>query len=173
MSKEVLHAINMKNVISYSLCGLALGFVLTFVSASSLVNLLILIVGLAMILVNGYQLFIEFREKRETTNETLFKVLSILFGFVLIVIRHQVVTILVALYLMALPVVDIVKSKGDKNVILDKLPKIVLGLVLLFGGFVIIDVIFKIIGILLIVVSLAYLGYNYYLYKKSGVKIIK
>ena len=173
MSDTVLHAINIKSVITYALFGIGLGSILTFVPASDLIGLIILIVGLTMILVNGYNLFIEFREKKETTNQTLFYVLGALFGFILIIFPHQVVTVIVALYLLAFPIMDIVKAKGDKNVVLEKLPKLVLGTILLFSGFILIGLIFKIVGIVLILGSLAYLGYNYYLYKKSGVKIIK
>ena len=77
------------------------------------------------------------------------------------------------MYLIAVPLIDVIKEKWDRTVFLDRLPRIVLGLIVLFGGFVIVDVIFKIIGVVVIVGSLLYLGYNYYLYKKSGVKIIK
>lgn len=173
MSKQVLHAINIKNVISYSVYGVLFGCLLAFVPVSSLVSLIILLVGLSMIFVNGYKVYIEFKDRSETTNQTLFDVLGVLLGFVLIVMKNRIVTIVVALYLMALPIIDIIKSKGDKNVVLDRLPKIVLGIILLFGGFVIVDLVFKIIGIILMVVSLGYFAYNYYLYKKSGVRIIK
>jgi len=173
MSKEILHAINIKNVTTYSIFGLLLGIILTFIPVSTLVDLLILIVGFTMIIVNGYSLYIEFRERKETTNDTLISVVGILLGFVLVMVRHSVVSVIVALYLMALPIVDIIKARGDKTVILDKLPKIVLGLIVLFGGFIVIDVIFKVIGIVVMVGSILYLAYNYYLYKKSGVKVIK
>ena len=173
MSEKVLRAINIKNVTTYAIFGLILGIILTFIPVSTLVDLLILIVGFAMIIVNGYGLYIEFRDKKESTNATLISVLGVLLGFILIIVRHSVVSLLAALYLIAVPLIDVIKEKWDRTVFLDRLPRIVLGLIVLFGGFVIVDVIFKIIGVVVIVGSLLYLGYNYYLYKKSGVKIIK
>ena len=173
MSKEVLQAINLKNVITYALCGIAMGLILALVPVSSLASLIIVIVGLIMIIVNGFAVYKDFSRKSDTTNQTLLDVIGVLLGFILIVVRHQIITILIAVYLLIEPIVKIVKSKGEKAVVMQHLPTIALGLVLLFGGFSVVEVVFKIIGVILILASVAYFAYNYYLYKKSGVKIIK
>jgi hypothetical protein len=54
-----------------------------------------------------------------------------------------------------------------------EVPKVILGVILLVSGVAAFNVLFKIIGIALTLASLGYLGFNYYLYKKSGVKIVK
>lgn len=173
MSKEVLQAVNLKGVGTYALCGLAMGIILAAVPVSTLVSLIILIVGLIMIGVNGYAVYKDFSEKKDTTNQTLLDVIGVLLGFVLIVVKNQVLTIAIALYLLAEPIYKIVKSKGKKEVVMKHIPTICLAIVLLFGGFAVVEVVFKIIGVILILVSIGYFAYNYYLYKKSGVKIIK
>ena len=89
MSEKVLRAINIKNVTTYAIFGLILGIILTFIPVSTLVDLLILIVGFAMIIVNGYVLYIEFRDKKESTNATLISVLGVLLGFILIIVRRS------------------------------------------------------------------------------------
>ena len=173
MAKNVLQAVNVKSVSAYSLTGVIIGLILAFVPVSSLVSLIILIVGLIMIAINGFAVYKDFSIKQESTNQTLLDVLGVLMGFILIVVRHQIITILVAIYLLIEPIVKVVMSKGDKNVIMKQVPTIALGVVLMFGGFSVVEVVFKIIGVILILASVGYFAYNYYLYKKSGVKIIK
>jgi uncharacterized membrane protein HdeD (DUF308 family) len=173
MSKEVLQAVNLKSVGTYALCGIAMGLVLALVPLSSLVSLIIIIVGLTMIAVNGYAVYKDFSNKKDTTNQTLLDVIGVLLGFILLVVRNQVVTILIAIYLFIEPVVKIVLSKGNKNVVMKQIPTIALGIILLFGGFSVVELVFKIIGVILILASVAYFAYNYYLYKKNKVKIIK
>ena len=173
MAKDVLQAVNLRGVSIYSMCGVAMGLVLTLVPITSLVSLIVAIVGIIMIIVNGLAVYKDFSVKQESTNQTLLDVLGVLMGFILIVIRHQVITILVALYLLVEPIVKIVTAKGKKSVVMKQIPTIALGVVLLFGGFTAVEVVFKIIGVILILASAGYFAYNYYLYKKSGVKIIK
>jgi uncharacterized membrane protein len=153
--------------------GLALGIILVLVPTESLIDIIVSIVGFTLIGVNGYRLYIEFRDRKNSSNETLFNVLGVLMGFILLVVNHYIVAIIAAAYILAFPLIDIVKDKGNKNTILNNLPRLIIGIVLLVGRFVIIDFIFSLVGVLLIIVSFLYLGYNYYLYRKSGVKIIK
>lgn len=173
MSKEVLQAVNLKSVITYSVCGIIMGCILTFIPLSTLLDLIIVIVGLAMVVINGYAVYKEFNEKKETSNQTLLDVLGVLLGFILLVIRNQVVTILIAIYLFIEPVAKIIMAKGERSVVMKQIPTIALGVILLVGGFAIVEVVFKILGIVLLVVSILYFGYNYLVYKRSGVKIIK
>ena len=121
MKTKVLKAINIKSVVTYAICGVLLGVILTYVPLSTLVGLLIAIVGFSLIGVNGYHLYNEFRLRKETTNQTLINVVGVLLGFVLIMVRHNIVSLLVAVYLMAFPIVDVIKSKGNKQVILENL----------------------------------------------------
>ena len=170
---NVVHAIDIKKVITSSLIGILLGTLLILVPASALAGIIITIIAVMMIGVNGYKLYVDMSEKKETSNATLLYVLGVLAGFILLCFSNIVINILVSIYLVVIPLISIIKSKGDKKVLLDNSPRIILGLVLLVSGIAVFDVIFMIVGILVLILSLGYLGINYYLYRKSGVKIIK
>ena len=126
-----------------------------------------------MVIINGYAVYKDYSAKKETSNQTLLDVLGVLFGFILLVVRNQVVTILIAIYLFIEPVTKIIMAKGKRDVVMQQIPTIALGIVLLIGGFAIVEVAFKILGIVLCVASIGYFLYNYLVYKRSGVKIIK
>ena len=113
------------------------------------------------------------QRKEETSNETLLDVLGILAGFILLVTGGVIVKIIVAIYLIIEPIVELALVKFEKDEIMLKAPKIIFGIVLLICSIGVFDVLFKIVGVVVLVASLGYLGCNYYLYKRSGVKIIK
>ncbi len=173
MKDKVLHAIDIKTVVTISILGLVIGLLLALVPISTLVGFMILFIGIALIVTNGYKIYVRFSNNEKSSNEMLFEVISVLVGFMLLFLNGTIITIIASIYLIALPIYYIVISKGNKNVIMQGVPRIVLGLILLVCGLSTFDVLFKIVGILVILVSLGYLGYNYYLYKTSGVKVIK
>ena len=171
--EKVLHAIDMRKVLMISLIGVLLGCLLSFVNIGSLVAIIIVIIGILMIVVNGYRLYIDMSSKKQTSNDTLLYTIGILLGFILMCFSNIVITILVAIYLIGEPLVRIICSKRNKEVLFDNLPKILLGVILLVSGISTFDIVFRISGVIVLVVSLMYLGVNYYFYRKSGVKIIK
>lgn len=173
MADKILHAIDIKSVIANSIVGIIFGLVLTFVPVSTIAHLIIVLVGLYLIVNNGFSLYKRLTNKEESSNEMLFDVLGVFAGFVLLAFGNLVVTIIVAIYLVAKPIIQLVMNKFDKQLAMQELPKIILGVILLISGLSVFDVIFRIVGIFLLVCSLAYLGINYFLYKKSGVKIVK
>ena len=170
---EVLHAIDIKKVATSCVIGIILGALLTFVPVSSLVGIIIVIIALLTIITNGWCLYVEMANKKESSNDTLLYVIGILCGFILLCFSGIVVNILVALYLIGEPLYKCYKSKWDKNMLLDNVPKIALGVILIVSGISTFDIIFKILGVIVLLGSLFYLGVNYYFYRKSGVKIIK
>lgn len=173
MKDKVLHAIDIKGVMTSAIIGLILGILLALVPMSSLVSLMIMIIGIYIIIVNGYKIYVRLSNNEKSSNEMLLEVISVLIGFLLIFLNGVVITVITSLYLIALPIYNIVILKGDKKVIINNMPSIVIGIILLVCGLSTFDILFKILGIIVILASLAYLGYNYYLYKKSGVKVIK
>ena len=173
MSKEIVYAIDIKSVVSNALLGIVLGAILTFIPVSSLVNVIIVIIGLFVIISNGINLYIKFNNKEESSNEMLIDAIGVLAGFLLLCVGGKAITIIVSLYFLTEPIILMALSKFDKSVAIRELPKITLGvslLVTVLGAF---DALFRVVGIIILIASLLYLGFNYYLYKKSGVKIIK
>lgn len=172
MSKAV-QVINIKDILIKSSVGILFAIMMLLVPISTLVGLIIAFIGLMMIGVNGYKLYKDYQIKKEADNEMLFNVLAVLLGFILICFSATVITIIVSIYLLGLPLYQVIKEKFNKKTLIEKLPVMLMGLILLISGISTFDPIFKILGAVVLVLSLGYLGYNFYLYKKSGVKIIK
>ena len=173
MSDKVLYAIDIKKVVTYSLIGLVLGSVLAFVPIESLFAFMIILVGFIMIINNGIRLYYGIRNNDGTTNEMLIDSVGLLLGFILIIARNNIFSILVAIYLIVLPLVRMFLVKFNKESLMYEIPKLLLGVLLLISGIAPFKILFKIIGIITLIFSLIYLGLNYYLYKKSGIKIVK
>lgn len=173
MKSNIVHAIDIKSVVSNSILAIILGILLTFIPLSSLIGLIVVFIGLMMIITNGYNLYIKMSRNEKSSNDMVFDALGTLLGFLLLGSGSLVVTIIVSIYLVIVPIVNLSFVKFNKNSMIKELPKIIFGVVLLVSGVSTFDVLFKILGIVILIASVSYLGINYYLYKKSGVKIIK
>ena len=168
----VLRAINLKQVLVHSIIGIVLGLILTFVPAYSLAETVIFVIAAILIVCNGCSLYMDV-SKNESSNQTLLYVLGVLCGFVLLCFSSLLINILVFLYLVGEPLYRGYVSKWDKKVLLDNSPKFILGVILLISGIATVNIIFKILGVIVLIGSLLSLGVNCYFYRKSGVKIIK
>ena len=166
-------AIDIKKIASYCLIGIILGAILTFVPISSLVGIVVTLIALLVICVNGWALYQEMSNKKESSNDTLLYVIGILLGFILLCFNGIVINVLVALYLIGKPMYVCYKEKWDKNILMENVPFISLGVILIVSGISTFDIVFKILGVIVLIGSLVYLGINYYFYRKSKVKIIK
>ena len=172
MSGKVLYAIDIKQVVTNAIVGIVLGTVLTFVPMSTLFTLTLILVAISIIVLNGIRLYKRVVNGEKTSNEMLLDVLGILFGMLLLVFHSVVMVVVAAIYLVVEPIIYLLLSKFDKNLMWIELPKIALGVILFVTGVAKVDAIFKVIGVIVLVASLVYLGLNYYLYKKSGIKIV-
>lgn len=170
---DVLYAINLKSVVTKSIIGIVLGVIMLVVPISSIAQLIIAIIGMMMIITNSYKLYQDYKIKENSDNEMLFDGLNSIIGFILLFFPSTIITLLVAIYLIIVPIYELYKVKFSKNLVINKLPILALGIILLVSGINTLDPIFKILGIIIIIASLGYFALNYYLYKKSGVKIIK
>ena len=173
MANDVLHAINIKNVTSNFVYGLILGLVLTFVPVSTIVEVIILLIAFILILTNGLRVYTKMTSKETSSNQLLLDVLGVFMGFILLVYSNIVIIIIASIYLIAEPIIELALVKFDKSKLMVEVPKITLGIVLLISGAVVFNFLFRVVGVILVVSSLLYFGFNYYLYKKSGVKIIE
>ena len=171
---NVVHAIDIKNVVSNSVCGFILGLALAIVPLSTLMEVVIILIAFILMITNGIRVYSKmYHDKDTASNQLLLDLLGVMMGFVLLVYSNIVVTIVVSIYLIVEPIVELALVKFNKQLFMIELPKISLGAILLVSGFSVFDSIFKIIGGILLLASSFYFGFNYYLYKKSGVKIVK
>lgn len=173
MSEKVLHTIDIENVVASSIYGIILGLILTFVPVSLLVDLIMIIIGAIIIIMHGTRVYKSMSSNEKTSNKTLLDVIGVLAGFLLMVAHNLVVTIIIAIYLIVQPLVELYLSKFERNKINVEIPKVILGALLLVAGFSAFDIIFKAMGIIILVASLAYFLLNYYFYKKSKIKVKK
>lgn len=173
MSKEVLHAIDIKSVVTNSLLGITLGAILTLVPVSKLISLIVMLIAIILIVSNGIRVYQKMGNKEDSSNQLLLDVLGVLSGFILLVSSNLVLTIIVAIYLIVEPILELSLVNFDREKINVEAPKIILGIIVLVAGISVFDILFKALGVIILLGSLVYLGFNYYLYKKSGVKIIK
>jgi hypothetical protein len=173
MNNKVLHAIDIKRVMAFSAIGVALGAVLLFVPMSTLISLIISLLGLILIVVNGIEVYGYVREQNENSNEMLLSVIGVLSGFILLVASGTVVMILISLYLCFESGLKMYMSKWERQTIINESPRVILAILLILCVIGKFNLLFKVAGGLLAILSVGYLAYNYYLYKKSGIKIIK
>ena len=179
MNNRVLHAIDIKRVGVISAIGAILGSIFLFVDISDLIYVVIAFIGLLLVIMNGIQVYYRVMNHEESSNEMLFDVLGVLSGFLLIVSSAIPVIIIVGLYLGFESFWTVYKQKYNKDSFINEIPRVILSAVLLICGTLLFFNIgkfmmfFKIMGGIVVLISLGYLGYNYYLYKRSGVKVIK
>lgn len=168
-----VYAIDIKKIGFISFIGLVLGSLLVALPVSSMVSIVIIIIGLLMIVVNGAKVYVKMHINNENSNQLLFDVIGVLAGFILLVSPKSLVMMGIAFYLLIETFIRWYTAKFNRDQIREDLPKLaIVGLLVVvsIGQF---DLLFKAVGIVLLLVSLGYFGYNYLLYKKSGVKIIK
>ncbi len=163
MSKKNVIVKSIISLIFMLILGAALILVANLVSASLLLNVLFIILGVIVILLNipGLVSGIANVNKKGGLVELIMSILGIVLGVLLIFNHGIIVTILVAVYFIAFPIIRMVTSKDWKSVLKSEWVKILLGILLLvFGGFIIaaIDTIFywglMICGIVIIVLAL-------------------
>ena len=171
MSK-VIHAIDIKRVSMVSLIGVIMGVLLLLIPMSTMISILIIFLGMAMIIIDGINVYKGMNEN-ETSNQLLLDVLGVLGGFLLLVSSSVVVTMVVAAYLLVEAIFKLWKNKFNMASITDEAPKVIGAILLVIASFGKFDIIFHLVGMVLIGVCLLYLGYNYYLYKKSGIRVVK
>lgn len=173
MSGKVLQAIDIKNVLINAIGGILIGSVLLFVPMNLLLRLIMVVMGCLLLCVNGFNLYKKTADNAASSNEMLLDVLGVLAGFFLLTSSNLVMIIILSIYLIANPIIRLYLVKFDKSHFMIELPKLLLGVILLLCGISTFNILFKILGGIVVGVSLVYLAFNYYLYKKSGIKIIK
>ena len=173
MKSEVLHPIDVKRVISFGSIGVILGAILLFVPMSTLISLVISLIGFILIVVNGIEVYGHINQQQENSNEMLLSVIGVLCGFILLMASSTLVMIAIALYLCFESGLKIYAAKFNKQNIVEELPRVSLAILLILCTIGKFNLLFKFTGAILAILSALYLAYNYYLYKKSKIKIIK
>ena len=142
------------------LFGAALILIGNVVSVSSLIKWAIIIAGVVVIISNIPSLIsgiVNVNEKKGIV-ELIFSGLGILMGLIMVFMHNDVITAIVAVYLVIIPVVEIILSKDKKNTLKGEWLRILTGVLLIiflpaiFGAA---DTIFKVV---LMVCGIAFIG---------------
>lgn len=173
MSGRVLQAIDIKNIAINAVSGIVIGVLLAVVPMDVLLRLIMIVMGCLLLCINGFNLYKKVASNEKTSNEMLLDVIGILAGFLLLTSSSLIMIIVLSIYLIVNPIIKLYLVKFDKKYFMVEWPKLLLGVILLLCGISTFNILFKIAGVILIIINLGYLGFNYYLYKKSGIKIIK
>ena len=107
MKDKVLHAIDIKSVLTTATIGLVVGLLLSLVPMSVIVGLMIVLIGIFIIATNGYKIYVRVSNNEKSSNQMLLEVLAVLVGFMLLFLNGTAITIITSVYLIGLPIYSI------------------------------------------------------------------
>jgi len=159
MKKTTVHEAFNAGLIGVALIGLAIGLLLILLPVEWLLKAVFLIAGLATILYNlpGLVSGLLHLSTRAGQIAVLITGISILIGLLMIFFHSDVLMIVLGVYLLVLPTVQVVISRDRGRQFKAELPKMLLGLVLvLIGPGKALEVLFDVVGWLLTILTVAY-----------------
>ena len=122
-----------------------LGIVLLLLDGSMITSFLFILLG-GLLLIDGIIGLVN--DKFTNKYFIISNIISIVLGLLLMFNFHNIINIIIAIWFIAFPIVDIIKDKTDKKETFKKqLPKMIVGLIIILfgiGGFV--DILLKIVG---------------------------
>lgn len=135
-----------------------LGVLLISINVEGMMSVIMLLIGIATVAVNLMRL-LTMRNIRGTGKEvmTVTAVIGVILGVLLAVMRNSVLAILIGIYMIVLPIVDVIMSKYKTEQLKAGFPKILFGVVLVaIGPGKALEIISDIGGLLLVVFGVVY-----------------
>ncbi len=130
-----------------------IGVLFLVINASTLLDIVFFIVGGIIIVSGGYSLFIAIKKKNNY--EIIYAAVDILFGILLMFFHKTFMLVIVAVCLILIPIVRIILNKSHYDQLMAELPRLIIGLVIiLLTPEGIIDVLFKVIGVILLIIGI-------------------
>ena len=131
---------NIKNSggIILSIITMMLGLALIFIPYEDLVSFIFTIVGICIMLVNLIPCifsWIEYQSTKQGLYTAIASTISLLLGFIFIFcqgLARDIISVILAIWLIALPIIRLVKSNDKKNQIKKEIPYFIIGFILLF-----------------------------------------
>lgn len=132
---------------------LLIGVLFLAINADTLVKISFFLIG-GLVIVNGtYSLYKSIKTKNSI--DIINSIIDICFGIVLLWFHKTFMIIIVAIYLIAIPVIRIIMNKDHKTQLIIELPRLIIGLVLiLLTPEGVLSILFKVIGVLLLVIGI-------------------
>lgn len=134
-----IHA-NLKNSggIALAIIAMLLGAMLIFIPYESLIGFLFTLIGIIIVITNlipCYIYWVQYKANKNYLFEALSATISLLLGFIFIFchgIIRDVISIILAIWLVVLPIVRIVKSDNKNYQLKKEIPYILIGILLFF-----------------------------------------
>jgi hypothetical protein len=145
-----------------TLVGLLVGLLLLLLSASLLIKIVFVILGIITVISNipGITLGLMNLESKEGKLELITSLISAIVGFLMIFWHSGILMIVLGLYMIILPIIGILTSSNKSARLKAELPKLILGVVLiLVGPAQTLDFLFDVAGVCIIVLTLICAGY--------------
>lgn len=141
-----------------------IGVLFIVVDPSSLMRVVLIIIGVFLILANIGNVFFGIASFNQVEKPKFFiSCMSFIIGFLLVFWQNQILNIVVAVWFVAMPIYRIIISKNKSIQLRNEVPQFIIGaLLLVFGPWAILDILFLIIGIVLLVVSVLQLAFFFY-----------
>lgn len=149
-------------ILTMTLMGLLVGLLLLLLSASLLIKIVFVILGIITVISNipGITLGLMNLESKEGKLELITSLISAIVGFLMIFWHSGILMIVLGLYMIILPIIGILTSSNKSARLKAELPKLILGVVLiLVGPAQTLDFLFDVAGVCIIVLTLICAGY--------------
>ena len=146
--------------------GLILGIVMIAIDSSTLLGVLLKLVGIFLIIIYAPRAVTSFSRIKTRVGRIEFWVslIGTVIGATVIFLPGVAMTagmIVAGIWFIVLPIIDVIYSKYPSEQFKAELPKIVIGVIIVFlGPSATVSVIFKIVGIVITVLSAVALGMN-------------
>lgn len=164
---------SLATVLGIGVVGILAGIIIFIIPAAALLNFLCIVLGI-LTLFSGVPMLIRAImniKQKGGIFDIVMSALTVAFALALIFSRNFLVMIVCGVYLIALPLVRIVLSDEKKLQFKNELPSLIIGIVMVIAGpGKAVDFLFNIAGIVIIVLSAAYIVYGliqYYRNKKE------
>lgn len=150
----------MAGAIIYAVFGVLAGLLLLLVPTSFLLRLVFLIMGIVTVVSNVPDVILGIMSIHKLSGilTLIFSAISVVLGLMMIFWHETVLMVVVGIYMIALPILDIVLAKDHAAQFKAELPKLIIGAVLvILGPAGTVDTLFKIAGWIVIALSVVYL----------------
>ena len=160
-------------ILTIALLGGLLGGLLILLSTDLLLKIIFVVMGAITILsaIPSLILGMTYTGERAGKLALISAVVSIAMGIVLIFWHSSVIMLIAGVYFLLFPILEILLSKDRMRQFKSELPKLIIGVVLLvFGPAQALDVIFDVVGWIVIgmtVISIAFTLISYFKYQKK------
>ncbi|MBQ8416951.1 MAG: hypothetical protein IJX13_08685 [Clostridia bacterium] len=159
----------MTGAVSYTIFGVLIGILLILIPTEFLLNLVFLLMGILTLIFNLPSLLLGLGTISTPRGKAtlILSSVSVAIGLLMIFWHNSLLLILLGVYMLLLPVINIILAQDRYGRLKNELPKLILGLVLLLlGPANTLDILFDIAGGVVIVLSVIYLISVYFLMRK-------